>query len=410
MKRISALLLCLLFLLCGCSDTQQSAERETLDIAGIEDCLDLEEGIFDNNNDFFLGAWLSYLELPGDGDCKDEESYRAYIGKTADNLQKLGVNHVFVHVRPFCDAIYPSELFVPSACVAGERGKKLPFDYFGVIIEQMQKRDIAVHAWLNPFRVQKQFDEASLCENETATVWLLEKSENIKVADGGLYLNPASQEVRQFVVNGVRELMSSYALKGIHIDDYFYPTTDQEFDSFFYKEYQNGGGTLSLSQWRKENISTLLSQIYSTVKSYGADKMFSVSPSGSIEKNENELYADVSLWCAQDGYCDMIIPQIYFGFENESKPFDSCALLWKKLWKNSAQMCLGLALYKAGNEDGFAGTGEGEWQENCDIIARQAAFAKENGFSGICLYSASFVNFNETSSGKETQNLYDVLS
>ena len=35
------------------------------------------------------------------------------------------------------------------------------------------------------------------------------------------YLNPAYEEVRNYVADGVREIAENYNIDGIHIDDYF---------------------------------------------------------------------------------------------------------------------------------------------------------------------------------------------
>ena len=410
MKRIIVLLLALMLFLCGCDSAAAENRGETLGLANADDCVDLEVGLFDDGNDdgFFIGSWLSYIELMEKNCDGGEESYASYIGKIADNLKKAGVTDLFVQVRPFCDAIYPSKLAVSSHCVASTQGEKLKFDYFSVIIEEAKKRDIKVHAWINPFRVQTEFDLDKLSDENIAKKWYMEKSDNVKEAAGGLYLCPASVEVQHLIIDVVREILENYDVAGIHIDDYFYPTTDESFDKAFYEKYKSENGKLSLLKWRRENVSALVSGIYSAVKTFGEDKIFSISPCADTDKNENELYADVKLWAGQSGYCDMIIPQIYFGFENESKPFEDCALSWQKITVDT-KLVLGLALYKSGKEDSFAGSGKDEWQKNCDVIKRQAEFAKQNNFCGVCLYSASFVNFNETSSGKETKNFCDVV-
>ena len=98
----------------------------------------------------------------------------------------------------------------------------------------------------------------------------------------------------------------------------------------------------------------------------------------------------------------MIIPQIYFGFDNETLPFESCASQWAELCKSrKVLLCAGLAVYKAGKEDTFAGdSGKNEWKENSDILKRQVEYLRENGFDGFCLYSSQFVNFNEKDKNK----------
>ena len=40
---------------------------------------------------------------------------------------------------------------------------------------------------------------------------------------GEYYYNPAVPQVRQMVIDGVREIVEGYDVDGIHFDDYFYP-------------------------------------------------------------------------------------------------------------------------------------------------------------------------------------------
>ena len=394
MKRLLSLLVVIsvVFSFSGCNIQGTQGARETLDIAQQDDRLDINEGLFEDEEGFFAGAWLSYIELlPVSFDGK-EKTYRSYIEEIGKKLVNNSVTDLFVQVRPFCDAIYPSELSVPSSAVVGVQGKKLPFDFLSVIIDEMKKKNINVHAWINPLRVQNVFELSKLSDENIAKKWYLEKSINVKEAAGGLYLNPASSQVHTLLTDTVKELMRSYDLKGIHIDDYFYPTDEVSFDDKEYASYKSKGGTLDLYSYRREVISTLVSALYSTVKTFGKDKIFSVSPSADIEKNQNVLFADVKRWSSEDGFCDMIIPQIYFGFENETKPFDETASLWRKMVANSSKLCIGLALYKEGKEDEFAGKGRNEWLESSDIITRQIECARKLGCDGICYYSVSYMN------------------
>lgn len=391
-KLLLLVLVCFIFSLCGCNNHISPEGGETLNIAEQDDLLDIDDGLFDDDEKFFIGSWLSYIELLPVGFDGKETSYRSYIKEIGERLRKYGVTDLFVQVRPFCDAIYVSDISVTSAAVAGIQGGKLPFDFLSVIIEEMKSININVHAWINPLRVQSTFDITKLSERNIAKKWYADKNGNVKEAAGGLYLNPASKDVHTLLCDTVKELLASYDLKGIHIDDYFYPTDDVSFDESEYKAYKSAGGTLDLYSYRREVISALVKSLYTTVKSFGEDKVFSVSPSADIQKNQNVLFADVKRWASEDGFCDMIIPQIYFGFENESKPFYETACLWKETVTNSSKLCAGLAVYKEGKEDCFAGKGKNEWVENNGIISRQIECVKELGYSGISFYSVSYMN------------------
>ena len=56
------------------------------------------------------GVWVSYLEWQ-EMDFSSAEAFRAGAGQMMANLADLGANTVFAHVRPFGDALYPSEFF-----------------------------------------------------------------------------------------------------------------------------------------------------------------------------------------------------------------------------------------------------------------------------------------------------------
>lgn len=106
----------------------------------------------------------------------------------------------------------------------------------------------------------------------------------------------------------------------------------------------------------------------------------------------------------------MVLPQIYFGFENETMPFEECLESWINITdKSKVTLIPGLALYKCSQEDRFAGDGRNEWQEKSDIIARQVSMIKDRGLQGFALYSSSYINFSETFTSQELNNLKSVL-
>ena len=359
----------------------------------------------------FSASWLSYIELSLVSGRNTAESYTAYIDGIFDNMKKVGITDAFVQVRPFADAFYPSDIFPSSAYIASEQGGALPFDVFGLIAERAKLKGLSVHAWINPYRVSSGNDIEALSEKNPARQLYKEgTNEDVAVTEKGIYFNPASERVRKLITDGVRELMEKYDIKGIHIDDYFYFENCGDFDARQYSVYTSLGGNLDLADWRRENVSVLLSALYSAVKSFGEDKIFSVSPAGDITKCYNEGYADVYLWCREEGYCDMIIPQLYFGFENEKRPFTRCLEDWISLCKDgNVRLVPGLALYKAGQEDVYALSGKNEWLNNSDIIARQVEVIRQKKCHGYALYSGTYIDFNEKSFAEELNNLKTMV-
>lgn len=322
-------------------------------------------------------VWISYLEYDqGMLKGKSEAQFSANLRKAFDNCVSIGVNTVFVHVRPFGDAVYDSKHYPWSASVTGTFAAAPSFDPLKVIVRLAKEKGIDVHAWVNPFRLMKEREILTLDDTSVIKKLYNNRGNNdyIKLIAGRWYLNPASFEARKLIVEGIAEIVERYDVDGIHLDDYFYPTTALDFDDYSFAE---SGGGLSRSVWRQNNVSTLVFDIYKKIKSIDSGVVFGISPQGSVENNYNNQYADVRLWCSKAGYLDYICPQLYYGFENQSKPFEKTAKEWDAMVKVSGvKLICGLAVYKIGKEDAYAGKGKLEWIEHDDIIPRQISFAQ----------------------------------
>lgn len=406
LKRILPFLLVILFLFSGCTQNLQEADETTQPTQTTVSAEKNEEV-----DEQFIGSWLTYIEMKITPERSDEQTYRKYIEDIFENLHAVGVNNIFIHARPFADALYESDINVSSVYVAPEQGGEMYFDAFGIAVQTARRYDMKAHGWINPYRVSSTDNFDELCDDNIAKQWYRQNSDNVFVVDKKIYFNPASPEVQKLLLDTADELMEKYELDGIHIDDYFYPENCGDFDKAQYEKYLSQSGSMSLEDFRRENVNSFVSSMYMKVKSFGENKIFSISPEAKIDKNYNEKYADTALWCTEKGYADIIIPQIYYGFENESMPFEETLKEWAELCSGGAvKLVPGLALYKSGNEDSFAGeTGKNEWIENKDIIKRQVQCLEEYNCYGFSLYSSSYVNFNETFLSAQLQNLKSVL-
>ena len=332
-------------------------------------------------------VWISYTELSmKDENGGNEDSFRDKISEMFDNCAQLGINTVFAQVRPFCDAMYPSEIFPWSAYLTGYQGDPVYYDPLEIMVEEAHERGLGLHAWINPFRVSFDTDTDKLSEKNPAKKLLSDEKtkDRVGTADGGLYLCPASTQNHKLIIDGVREIIRNYEVDGIHIDDYFYPSTDISVDKTYYEEYKKSGGALFYDKWRLEVISSFVSQMYTAVKSERNDCIFSVSPAGNINNNYEEEYADVERWCSEKGYCDWMIPQIYYGFENEALPFDKACKSWSELDKSDdVRMIYGIPAYKVNGE-------EDEFKAGGGIIEKQISAAKAtDNYGGVAFFSYS---------------------
>ncbi len=367
------------------------------------------------------GVWISYLDwekLPA-----EEQGFKAGVDAILDRCVELKMTAVFVHVRPDADAMYPSEYFPWSRFVTGTQGEDPGYDPLDYFVSKAHERGLEFHAWVNPFRVTGYLNRwEQLCDQSPARIWKEDgdtANDRWVLKQGGeYYLNPAVPQVRELIVKGVREIVEHYDVDGIHFDDYFYPEVDNDDpDRWFDKpEYVEAGVRGSISDWRRENVNTLVREVYRTIKSVDDRIQFGISPEGYVDhlRSDNRLFVDIDTWMSDAGYVDYIMPQIYWGFEHKladgSKApfaFDNNLRTWLRLKsQGNVRLYLGLAMYKTGS-----GTKDNnpvpEWLRRNDIIRRQVEAGRKCGeVSGYCFYAYS--SFQEKACQAEVANLMKI--
>lgn len=357
------------------------------------------------------GIWIScYDHVPAAG--KTREQYKASTDTMFKNIKDMGLDTAFVHLRAFSDAFYKSDIYPYSSYIAGKEGADLPFDPFEVMLESAAKYGISVHGWINPFRVSTKKD-ASLLSAKNPAKKIIDSGNaegEICILSNGIYYNPSCPSNHKRIIDGVREIINKYDIDGIHIDDYFYPSTDESVDKKQYSQYKSDGGTLSLADWRRNCVNAFVSALYSAVKAADSSLTVSISPAGQLDKSYNEYYADCELWLSRTGYADLIIPQIYFGFEHETLAFTSLLNKWGNLSRASGvKLACGIGAYKCATTDKYAGTGSSEWKNNTDILSRQlTAIRKNSNYGGFVVFS--YQDLNRSACKTEINNLKNTIT
>ena len=368
--------------------------------------------------------WISYLELNSNPRLLQDRSaelFRANIAQAYDKCRSIGVNTVFVHVRPFGDAVYPSVLFPSSEAATSTPGAKLSYDPLAIMIDEAHKKGISFHAWINPYRAQSASKAEAIASKAPDTQFAKWYKDSSKKGDylidlgGRYYYNPSVPEVRKLLVDGVEEILKNYQVDGIHIDDYFYPSgIDANFDKAAYQRYLQGGGKLALADFRRDCNNQAVKGIYQKIKSINSKVVFSVSPSGNVSYNYTTMFADVELWLKTEGYLDLIIPQIYYGFKNAAAPYSQTVATWNTMVKlPSIKMVVGLAAYKVGQvEAAYTGAGINEWIDDAgNILASQIAQAKsQSHYAGYAFFDYKSLFYPEAAKSTMIQQEISKLS
>ncbi len=348
-----------------------------------------------------VGVWVPYFSL--DTAEHTQEAFEEHYKQIAQTAQEKGINAMFVHVRPFSDALYPSAYYPWSHILTGTQGRDPGYDPLQFMIDTTHQLGMEFHAWINPLRVKTAETPAALADNNPYGTLGAESPGYFMEYDGGVYLNPAYPAVRSLIAGGAAEIAQNYDVDGIHFDDYFYPSEDASLDSAAYEAYtQTVEQPLPLLEWRAANINAMVAQVYESVKAAREEVVFGISPQGNIQ-NDEAMGADVKTWAAVPGYVDYLAPQLYFSFENQALPYQQALEEWAALPRHQGlKLYAGLALYKAGTDaDG------GTWLTRDNIIALQAEAALNAGYQGVILYSSEYLDAAQAA--KELENAMAVL-
>lgn len=326
--------------------------------------------------------WISYLEFMSILKGKSQAQFKASVQTMYDNCVSMGINTLYVHARSHSDAYYASDLYPWSVNASGTIGVSPGFDPFQILVDEAHSRGLSIHAWINPLRGFTDADAQKIPDQYLIKQWYNDTNKRgnyVVNVNGTWYCSPAYQEVRNLIVSGVKEIVSKYKVDGIHIDDYFYPTTAASFDQTAFAQ----SGSSNLSQWRLDIVSSMVREIYSGIKSVNPTVLFGVSPAGNISNNYSTQYADVRKWTSTAGYLDYLVPQIYFGYKNTVQPYETNLQSWcDMVTLPNVKLVVGLAAYKIGTSDST-----GEWANDTRILARQVeSFRAKQKYGGMAFF------------------------
>ena len=308
-----------------------------------------------------------------------------------------------------------------SKYVVGEYGLEAEYDPFQILLTAAHERGLSVHAWINPLRGMLT-EEIETIPNAYRVRQLYDddatRQKVLVLHEGRWYLNPAYEEAKELIVGGAREILENYEVDGLHMDDYFYPSGCTEaFDESAYVTYlKNSEKRISLQAFRREQINTLVRELYTMVKKTNDTILFGISPGGNMETNYNRLGADVYTWCREEGYIDYICPQVYWGMEHETYDFVSvCKTFDDMIQVDGLRLVIGMTLGKAYSQhDPYAGSGKWEWRDHKDILYRCLQHTKTldhcRGVSYFCYqYFYDPISGTPVSETKEERSLFVPL-
>jgi uncharacterized lipoprotein YddW (UPF0748 family) len=325
------------------------------------------------------GVWVATIASIDFGKHKKKTSFQKEYREVVHNLAKNNFNTIIFQVRPANDAFYKSELNPWSRYLSGKEGEGISgFDPLKFMVEEAHRHGLEFHAWLNPYRVA---GKSSFCKQH-----YLEKLSPKNFArknpgfvleiplgsgDYQLILDPGEPEVIEFIEDTVKEIVTNYDVDAIHFDDYFYPYRDiGDIDKNSFAKYNTE--KLSLEDWRRKNVNTVIKGVHTYLKSLDKNVQFGISPfgiwankksnpEGSLSKGLQSYYyqfADSRRW-VKEGWIDYIVPQLYWSFNNDLAPYAALTDWWVDVTKKTkVNLYIGQSVSRLGFKGGWKNSNE----------------------------------------------------
>ncbi len=288
------------------------------------------------------GTWVATVAnidwpaSPGE----DSEQQKRDLVSILDDVSANNMNCIVFQIRPTGDALYESRHEPWSHWLTGRQGDAPDYDPLAFAIDEADKRGIAVHVWINPYRLW--LDKSNLTEEARRRIeeehggWTAEYGKSV-------FLHPADERSRAHVTKVVADIVRRYDIDAIHMDDYFYPyrIAGQEFPDEEYFRRDPRGFT-DKEAWRRDNVDRIIVEIRDTIKSIKPWVEFGISPFGvwrnrskdprgsdtrGGQTNYDDLYADILKW-QELGWIDYVAPQLYWHIGFNLADYSTLAHWW----------------------------------------------------------------------------------
>jgi uncharacterized lipoprotein YddW (UPF0748 family) len=238
---------------------------------------------------------------------------RHNLAEGLSRLAELGFNTIYPAVWQRGYTLYPSE--VAKELTGAAVLPNSPFvnrDLLAEIIELAQPLNIRVIPW---FEYGLMVPPQSTIALRYPDLLMLDIHGNIQRIQGANgkqdpngWLNPCDDRVRKFIVDLITDVVNRYPVAGIQLDDHFSFPVELGYDLFTQQLFKQQDRT-NWNEWRGSQLTELLSQIVSSVKSIRRDCLISISPN-PLSFSKSRYLVDWQRWYNL-GLIDELVLQVY---------------------------------------------------------------------------------------------------
>ena len=296
-------------------------------------------------NEEFRGLWVVA------GDITSPQKVREVVRRAKEG----NFNALLVQVRGRGDAYYQSSLEVRAESL---RYSSPDFDPLALLVAEGHAAGLEVHAWMvallawssttppaSPQHVFNRHRDWFMADQNGGLQGPGAESVPGKYSyEVGAYLSPANPEVRSYLAGIFREVVTSYAVDGVHLDYIRFPSrvgparAELCYDDSCVSQFRQQFGVdpplrgtaewasrqQEWDQWREDQVTRVVREISGAVKGVRSNVKVSaaVSAGSRLDIALGRTHQDWQAWL-EEGILDFVVPMLYFDEDNPgSNPTD----------------------------------------------------------------------------------------
>jgi uncharacterized lipoprotein YddW (UPF0748 family) len=252
------------------------------------------------------------------------------------NAAGAGFNVVLFQVRGTADAFYASSLEPWAARLSGTLGQNPGWDPLQTAVNAAHTHGIELHAYINVYPVWVGAERPTQYCYPQHLYWTLSNRywgvdprfpsgawrvygsnyEPMMLNSHYLYVTPAIPDMDEHIAAVANDIISRYAVDGVHLDLVRYPGPGYSYDPT--TEAALAQGNISRADWQRQRVTQLVSRVYSEAILPRPEVQLSAAV-WPVYKNHwgwnasegyHDYYQDSQGW-VESGVIDAILPMIY---------------------------------------------------------------------------------------------------
>lgn len=258
--------------------------------------------------DVVRGVWVTRWEF------RSPESVAALMSRAAER----GMTDVFFQVRGRADAFYRSSLEPWGEELTGTLGRDPGWDPLETALVEAHARGLRLHAWINTFpmwsgrRPPPETRPRHIFLQHPDWIMSNRAGETQRLGNrfGYVSASPGNPEVQAHIEAVVLDIVSRYAVDGVHFDYIRLPDHDYSYDAVSRGRFLTESRNETYMQWQAQELTGMLERISEAARAIRPDLILTAAIVNRYDRAVGIFAQDPVAWTGS-GALDYVIAMAY---------------------------------------------------------------------------------------------------